>query len=162
MDLGQDRRGVDMGPSAIRYARIEACLEDLGHKVTDLGNAVVPIPETVAAGREVKHLTPVKSVCEEISEQAATIVSEGTFPIFLGGDHSIAIGTVSGVARSAPGVRTGVIWVDAHADFNTPATSPSGNIHGMPLATLTGRGHSDLVGIAPWMWRRSDYCVRPA
>jgi arginase len=135
MDLGQDRRGVDMGPSAIRYARIEACLEDLGHKVTDLGNAVVPIPETVAAGREVKHLTPVKSVCE------------GTFPIFLGGDHSIAIGTVSGVARSAPGVRTGVIWVDAHADFNTPATSPSGNIHGMPLATLTGRGHPDLVGI---------------
>jgi arginase len=107
----------------------------------------VPIPETVVAGAEVKHLAAVKSVCEEVSERAAAIVSEGMFPIFLGGDHSIAIGTVSGIARSASGERTGVIWVDAHADFNTPATSPSGNIHGMPLATLTGRGHPDLVEI---------------
>ena len=147
MDLGQDRRGVDMGPSAIRYARIEASLEELGHGVTDLGNAGVPIPETVAAGEEVKHLAAVKSVCEEVSERAADIVSQGLFPIFLGGDHAIAIGTISGVSRSTSGARTGVIWVDAHADFNTPATSPSGNIHGMPLATLTGRGHPDLVGI---------------
>jgi arginase len=147
MDLGQDRRGVDMGPSAIRYARIEDALEDLGHRVTDLGNAGVPIPEMVTAGEEVKHLAAVKRVCEEVSERAAAIVSEGLFPVFLGGDHSIAIGTVSGVARSAPEARTGLIWVDAHADFNTPGTSPSGNIHGMPLATLTGRGHPDLVGI---------------
>ena len=147
MDLGQDRRGVDMGPSAIRYAQIEAALEELGHRVTDLGNAGVPIPEVVAAGEEVKHLAAVTSVCEEISERAAAIVADGLFPIFLGGDHSIVIGTVSGVARSAPEERTGLIWVDAHADFNTPATSPSGNIHGMPLATLTGRGHPDLVGI---------------
>jgi arginase len=147
MDLGQDRRGVDMGPSAIRYARLEACLEDLGHRVTDLGNAGVPIPEVVASGEEVKHLAAVKSVCEEVSERAAAIVSEGLFPIFLGGDHAIAIGTVSGVASSTSGARTGVIWVDAHADFNTPATSPSGNIHGMPLATLTGRGPPDLVEI---------------
>jgi arginase len=147
MDLGQDRRGVDMGPSAIRYARIEAALENLGHGVTDLGNAGVPIPEVVAAGEEVKHLAAVKSVCEEVSQRAAAIVSEGLFPIFLGGDHSISIGTVSGVARSTSGERTGLIWADAHADFNTPATSPSGNIHGMPLATLTGRGHPDLVGI---------------
>ena len=147
MDLGQDRRGVDMGPSAIRYARIEASLQDLGHRVTDLGNAGVPIPEIVAAGEEVKHLEAVKRVCEEVSERAAAVVSEGLFPIFLGGDHAIAIGTISGVARNTSGMRTGVIWVDAHADFNTPATSPSGNIHGMPLATLTGRGHPDLVGI---------------
>jgi arginase len=147
MDLGQDRRGVDMGPSAIRYARIEAALENLGHGVTDLGNAGVPIPEVVAAGEEVKHLAAVKSVCEEVSQRAAAIVSEGLFPIFLGGDHSISIGTVSGVARSTSGERTGLIWADAHADFNTPATSPSGNIHGMPLATLTGCGHPDLVGI---------------
>ncbi|HEX2741145.1 MAG TPA: arginase [Rubrobacter sp.] len=147
MDLGQDRRGVDMGPSAIRYARLEASLTDLGHKVTDLGNAGVPIPELVAKEEVVKHLAAVESVCESVSERAATIFSEGLFPIFLGGDHSIAIGTVSGVARSMSGDRTGVIWVDAHADFNTPATSPSGNIHGMPLATLTGRGHPDLVGI---------------
>jgi arginase len=147
MDLGQDRRGVDMGPSAIRYARLEARLEDLGHSVTDLGNAEVPIPEVVAPGERVKHLAAVKSVCEEVSERAATTVSEGLFPIFLGGDHAITIGTVSGVARSAPEVRTGVIWVDAHADFNTEATSPSGNIHGMPLATLAGLGHPDLVRI---------------
>ena len=147
MDLGQDRRGVDMGPSAIRYARLEASLTDLGHKVTDLGNAGVPIPELVAKEEAVKHLAAVESVCESVSERAAAIFSEGLFPIFLGGDHSIAIGTVSGVARSTSGARTGVIWVDAHADFNTPATSPSGNIHGMPLATLTGRGHPDLVGI---------------
>ena len=106
-----------------------------------------PYPRLSLAGEKVKHLAAVKSVCEEVSEQAATIVSEGLFPIFLGGDHAISIGTVSGVARSTPGVRTGVIWVDAHADFNTPATSPSGNIHGMPLATLTGLGHPDLVGI---------------
>ena len=159
MDLGQDRRGVDMGPSAIRYARIEAALEDLGHKVTDLGNAGVPIPETVTAGAEVKHLAAVKIVCEEISEQAAAIVSEGLFPVFLGGDHSIAIGTVSGVARSTPADRTGLIWVDAHADFNTPATSPSGNIHGMPLATLTGRGHPDLVGIGGASVRTEDVVI---
>jgi arginase len=145
MDLGQDRRGVDMGPSAIRYARLEAALADLGHKVTDLGNAGVPIPELVAKEEAARHLAAVRSVCEEVSDRAAEIVSEGLFPIFLGGDHSIAIGTVSGVAGS--GGRTGVIWVDAHADFNTPATSPSGNIHGMPLAALTGRGHPDLVGI---------------
>ncbi|MDQ3864861.1 MAG: arginase [Actinomycetota bacterium] len=160
MDLGQDRRGVDMGPSAIRYARLEASLEDLGHGVTDLGNAGVPIPETVAAEEEVKHLAAVKSVCEGVSEQAAAIVSEGLFPIFLGGDHAIAIGTVSGVARSTSGARTGVIWVDAHADFNTPATSPSGNIHGMPLAVLTGRGHQDLVGIGtPGASVRTEDCV---
>lgn len=136
-----------MGPSAIRYAQIEAALEELGHRVTDLGNAGVPIPEVVAAGERVKHLAAVTRVCEEVSERAAATVSEGLFPVFLGGDHSISIGTVSGVSHALPGERTGVIWVDAHADFNTPETSPSGNIHGMPLATLTGRGHPDLVGI---------------
>jgi arginase len=147
MDLGQDRRGVDMGPSAIRYARIEDALEDLGHRVTDLGNAGVPIPEMVDSSEDVKHLDAVKSVCEEVSARASAIVSEGLFPLFLGGDHSIAIGTVSGVARSTPGGSTGLIWADAHADFNTSETSPSGNIHGMPLAALTGRGHPDLVGV---------------
>ena len=147
MDLGQDRRGVDMGPSAIRYARIEDALEDLGHRVTDLGNAGVPIPEMVDSGEHVKHLAAVKRVCEEVSERASAIVSEGLFPLFLGGDHSISIGTVSGVARSTSGERTGLIWADAHADFNTSETSPSGNIHGMPLAALTGRGHPELVGV---------------
>ena len=146
MDLGQGRRGVDMGPSAIRYARMEAAIEELGHPVTDLGNARVPIPELVESDEGVRHLDAVRTVCEEVAGRAEEVVSEGLFPIFLGGDHSISIGTVSGVARSVGG-KTGVIWLDAHADFNTPETSPSGNVHGMPLATLTGNGPPGLVEI---------------
>ena len=147
MDLGQDRRGVDMGPSAIRYARLEDSLAELGYKVTDLGNAGVPIPEVVSSGESVRHLEAVRRVCAEVAERAAAVVADGLFPIFLGGDHSISVGTVSGVGEASAGARTGVIWLDAHADFNTPETSPSGNIHGMPLATLIGRGHPDLVEI---------------
>ena len=155
MDLGQDRRGVDMGPSAIRYARLQAALEELGYPVTDLGNAATPIPELMEKGAvateaqnkdgKARHLGAVRDVCSKLAERAEAMVAEGYFPIFLGGDHSISIGTVSGVARTFE--RTGVIWLDAHADFNTPETSPSGNIHGMPLSVLTGRGHPDLVGI---------------
>ena len=162
MGLGQDRRGVDMGPSAIRYARLQGALDDLGYRVDDLGNAEAPIPEmadkvegTPAAPEtdvtsalqdgEVRQLGAVRDVCARVAERAEAMTSEGYFPIFLGGDHSIAIGTVSGVARNFE--RTGLIWLDAHADFNTPETSPSGNIHGMPLSVLTGRGHSDLVAI---------------
>jgi arginase len=145
MDLGQDRRGVDMGPSAIRYARLQTVLEELGYPVTDLGNAQTPIPETVEKEEEIRHLAAVRGVCEEVAERAEAMISEEVFPIFLGGDHSISIGTVSGVAKSSG--RTGVIWLDAHPDFNLPETSPSGNIHGMPLSVLTGRGHPDLVGV---------------
>jgi arginase len=134
-----------MGPSAIRYARLQIALEELGYPVTDLGNAETPVPETVDEDSEVRHLEAVRDVCAEVAGRAGTMVDEGLFPIFLGGDHSIAIGTVSGVARSFE--RTGVIWLDAHADFNIPETSPSGNIHGMPLSVLTGRGHPDLVHI---------------
>jgi arginase len=147
MDLGQDRRGVDMGPSAIRYARLEDALTELGYGVTDLGNAGVPIPEVVQNREEARHLEAVRSVCKEVAGRAEAVVSDGLFPIFLGGDHSISIGTVSGAARASAGARTGVIWLDAHADFNIPETSPSGNVHGMPLATLTGRGHPSLVEI---------------
>lgn len=147
LDLGQDRRGVDMGPSAIRYARLKRVLEELGYGVKHLGNVETPIPELAGGKEEVRHLGAVRDACRAVSERAAEIVSQGAFPLFLGGDHSISIGTVSGVARAAEGERTGVIWLDAHADFNTPETSPSGNIHGMPLAVLTGRGHPDLVGI---------------
>jgi arginase len=162
MDLGQDRRGVDMGPSAIRYARLQGALEELGYTVVDLGNAETPIPETVGtagATTEVRdededtppgsghlrRLAAVRDVCERVAERAEAMISDGYFPIFLGGDHSIAIGTISGVARDFE--RTGVIWLDAHADFNTAETSPSGNIHGMPLSVLTGLGHPDLVSI---------------
>jgi arginase len=145
MDLGQDRRGVDMGPSAIRYARLQGALEELGYRVEDLGNVETPLPETAERQEEIRHLAAVREVCEAVAEQAEAMISGGYFPIFLGGDHSIAIGTVSGVAKNFE--RTGVIWLDAHADFNTPQTSPSGNIHGMPLAVLTGSGHPDLVAI---------------
>ena len=144
MDLGQDRRGVDMGPSAIRYARLKGSLQELGYQVADLGNAEAPIPEMVGRKEEVRHLGAVREVCEEVAQRAGEMVEEGLFPVFLGGDHSVSIGTVSGVAEAG---RTGVIWLDAHSDFNTAETSPSGNIHGMPLAVLAGQGHPDLVGI---------------
>ena len=144
MDLGQDRRGVDMGPSAIRYARLKSGLENLGYPVEYLGNVEPPIPELARIGEGMRHLNAVRDVCVKVSERAQEMISRGTFPVFLGGDHSISIGTVSGVAATE---RTGVIWLDAHADYNTHDTSPSGNIHGMPLAVLTGRGHPDLVGI---------------
>jgi arginase len=134
-----------MGPSAIRYARLQAALEELGYPVSDLGNAQTPIPETVEKRGEIRHLAAVRDVSVGVAERAEAMVSENLFPIFLGGDHSISIGTISGVARA--GGRTGVIWLDAHADFNIPETSPSGNIHGMPLSVLMGRGHPDLVGI---------------
>lgn len=149
MDLGQDRRGVDMGPSALRYARLRHSLEELGHRVTDLGNVEVPIPEVVETEEGVgRHLGAVVEICSEVSRTVARTVEGGGFPLVLGGDHSISIGTVSGVARGdSPGSRTGVLWVDAHADFNTPQSSPSGNIHGMPLAVLTGSGYPELVAI---------------
>ena len=144
MDLGQDRRGVDMGPSAIRYARLKRGLEELGYPVEYLGNVEPPIPELAYVSGDLRHLTAVRDICVKVSERAGEMVSRGAFPLFLGGDHSISIGTVSGVAEAG---RTGVIWLDAHADFNTHETSPSGNIHGMPLGVLAGYGHPDLVGV---------------
>lgn len=144
MDLGQGRRGVDMGPSAIRYARLKGELEELGYAVEYLGNVEPPIPELAYASEDLRHLSAVRDVCTKVCERAREMVHREAFPLFLGGDHSISIGTVSGVA--GPG-RTGVIWLDAHADFNTHETSPSGNIHGMPLGVLAGHGHPDLVGI---------------
>jgi len=149
MDLGQNRRGVDMGPSAIRYARLNATFEDLGYLVTDLGDVQTPVPETVGEEEAGDNLAAIRGVCEKAAEKAARMVSNGLFPVFLGGDHSVSIGTVPGVSGVVAGAsgRTGVLWLDAHADFNTPETSPSGNVHGMPLAILTGLGYSELVNI---------------
>lgn len=150
MDLGQDRRGVDVGPSAIRYANLSTALEDLGYVVTDLGNVETPIPETAEETIGIRYVEAVRNVCERTALRAAEMISGDLFPVFLGGDHSISIGTFSGVASAANASgagRTGILWLDAHADFNTPETSPSGNVHGMPLAVLTGRGHPDLVNI---------------
>ncbi|MFC3769711.1 arginase [Paenibacillus sp. GCM10012303] len=149
MDLGADRRGVDMGPSAIRCAGLEARLEQLGYTVHDEGDLVVrrakayssTLPET-----NMKYAYEIVRVNEELAEKVAAITAAGDrFPLILGGDHSIAIGTIAGVTRNKE--RIGVIWYDAHGDVNTPDTSPSGNIHGMALAAALGFGHPALTGI---------------
>jgi arginase len=146
MDLGADRRGVDMGPSAIRYASLQEKLTVLGYEVEDRGNLQVPTPESYDAGaRQLKYLREVRAVNEELAQALDQVVREGRFPLVLGGDHSIAIGTIAGVARHHQ--RMGLIWFDAHGDLNTADTSPSGNIHGMPLAVSLGLGHPDLVQI---------------
>jgi len=145
VDLGAGRRGVDMGPSAIRYAGLKEQLEALGHRVRDLGNIQVPLAEQIlppADGEKLRYLEPLIAVNLALAEQVASVVADGGFPLILGGDHSLAIGSIGGVAR---GRRIGVIWMDAHGDFNTPETTPSGNIHGMSVAALTGRGHPRLT-----------------
>ncbi|WP_225335947.1 arginase [Halomicrobium urmianum] len=142
MDLGADRRGVDMGPSAIRYAGIAEELEGLGVSCTDGGDVPVPRPEQrdESSGRDgpdAKYLPEIATVCERVAADVSDAVAAGDVPLVLGGDHSIAIGTVGGLSRSDS---LGIVWFDAHGDFNTPATSPSGNVHGMPLAAILGQG----------------------
>ncbi|MGH7757348.1 MAG: arginase family protein, partial [Vulcanimicrobiaceae bacterium] len=135
MDLGADRRGVDMGPSAIRYARLKDGLESLGiATVRDHGNLTVPVPESATPDvANAKYLPIIRAVCDELAHLVEAVARDGGLPLVLGGDHSIAIGTLAGVkrARNAP---PGLIWIDAHGDINTPLTSPSGNVHGMPVA----------------------------
>lgn len=147
MDLGQGRRGVDMGPSAIRYASAQDMLKSLGHDVEDLGDVSVPSPESVEMGDpKLKCLNEIREACERLAETVSSVVSRGRFPLVFGGDHSMAIGTIAGVAKHYSNL--GVIWYDAHGDLNTKETSPSGNIHGMSLAVSLGIGHPDLVNIA--------------
>ncbi|MFT5196152.1 MAG: arginase [Cellvibrionaceae bacterium] len=143
MDLGQKRRGVDMGPSALRYAGLNQALAALGHDVHDLGDIRIPNPEEAVGDQRTQA---VANVCEIIYSEGKRCVDQGFFALFLGGDHSISIGSVKAAAASSPET-LGVIWIDAHADFNTPETSPSGNIHGMPVAVLTGDGAESLVSI---------------
>lgn len=146
MDLGQNRRGVDMGPSALRYANLKSRLERLGHAVIDEGNLHVPNPEEHAVGGSNGRLRAVSHVCQDIYTRACDCLDQGDFAIFLGGDHSISIGTIAAVSRDRANA-AGVIWVDAHGDFNTPDSTPSGNLHGMPVAVLTGDGHPELVNV---------------
>jgi arginase len=152
MDLGQQRRGVDMGPSAVRYAGLYDRLVQLGHTVHDIGNIPVAGRDEDDVRRErwvetdgggLRHLHAVTAACRAIYAVASTCARDD-FPIFLGGDHALAIGTISGMAAHGP---LGVIWIDAHGDYNTPETTPSGNIHGMPMAALSGLGHPDLVNL---------------
>mgnify|MGYP001284948692 CR=1 FL=1 len=146
MDLGQGRRGVDMGPSAIRYACLQKLLRELGYQVEDMGDLVVPSPESVPIhDSSLKYLPTLKEVNEQLAEKVRKVMSKGDFPLILGGDHSLSIGTIAGVAKHVQ--KLGVIWFDAHADMNTAETSPSGNIHGMSLAVALGVGHRDLVTI---------------
>ncbi|GMA50688.1 arginase [Alicyclobacillus contaminans] len=145
-DFGQGRRGVDMGPSAIRYAGLMEKLQQLGHTVEDLGDIPVPTPETRHVdNQKLKYLNEVVAVCTRLSEQVAAVRSDGHIPLVLGGDHSIAIGSLAGVAAAKQPF--GVIWFDAHGDMNTDETTPSGNIHGMPLAASLGFGHPQLTGV---------------
>src|SRR6266567_3367201 len=149
MDLGADRRGVDIGTSAIRYADLNHKLRSLGHHVRDMGNLPVPQPESQPLGNpKLKYLEPIVLVCEELAGTVTSILQEGDFPLVLGGDHSIALGSVSGVANAHKNI--GVLWIDAHADFNTDETTPSGNIHGMILASLAGLGNSSLTNVGGW------------
>lgn len=144
IDLGQNKRGVDMGPSAIRYAGLSDRLKLLGYDLRDGGNVYVPVRDALPCESPDAFREAIKNVCQAVYEAAEQTVAAGEIPIFLGGDHSLAIGTVGGVSSRH---KVGVIWVDAHGDANSPGTSPSGNIHGMPVATLMGEGFSDLVDI---------------
>jgi arginase len=147
VDLGAGRRGVDMGPSAMRYTGLQQRLADLGHHVRDTGNLSVPMLETHPApvpGEPLRYLEPIAELCTALAGRVAACVREGYLPLVLGGDHSISIGSVAGAAQ---GRTLGLLWLDAHADFNTSETTPSGNIHGMPVAVLTGRGHRRLTEI---------------
>ena len=144
-----------MGPSAIRVADLNARLRSLGYEVEDAGNVAVAIPEMMPFGnRRAKYLKEVAQTCKRVARQVTAALRRGFAPLVLGGDHSIAIGTVGGVSKffQERGKRIGLIWIDAHADMNTPQTSPSGNIHGMPLACCVGLGPRELThleGYAP-------------
>jgi arginase len=155
LDLGAGRRGVDMGPSAVRVADLNKKLAGLGYTVEDTGNVAVRIPETQHFGdHRSKFLKEITEVCEQVAQLVEKALTSNFLPIVLGGDHSIAMGTLAGAAKhfQKTNQSLGLIWFDAHADFNTPETSPSGNVHGMPLAAVVGVGPSDLrslYGVCP-------------
>lgn len=144
IDLGQSHRGVDLGPGALRYAGLAARLEQLGCEVHDSGNLKVPVRESLIHERQENYLPSIQEVCEMTCQAGTEAIQKGRIPIFLGGDHSIAVGTISGVTQQQP---AGVLWVDAHGDFNTLESSLSGNIHGMSLALLLGHGYPELVNV---------------
>lgn len=146
MDLGQTRRGVDMGPSAIRYAGIVERLENLDYKVEDLGDIHIDHSnQSIGTDETIKNIDLVASINENIAKKVDEVVLKGSTPLLLGGDHSIAMGSLAGIAKHYKNL--GVIWYDAHGDLNTMETSPSGNAHGMPLAASLGLGHSKFTDI---------------
>ena len=147
MDLGASRRGVDMGPSALRVAGLQARIKQLGHHVEDIGNIAVKQPEEMSYGeKRAKYVAEIADACRDLGIAVQKSLDDGFLPLVLGGDHSIATGSISGVAsyfrRNKKSI--GCIWLDAHSDMNTPETSPSGNVHGMPLSALMGYGLEEL------------------
>src|SRR4026207_1224675 len=155
IDLGADRRGVDMGPSAIRYAHLHQKLNELGYVLEDKGNIEVPILETCQiTDPRLKYVDCIIPMGRRIAGAVATSIQVGHFPLVLGGDHSLSVGSIRGAAKHR---KLGLIWVDAHADFNTAETTPSGNIHGMPLAALCGLGDERLVSL----WDETPPVVDP-
>jgi arginase len=150
LDLGASRRGVDMGPSALRLAGLNAKLSSLGYDIDDLGNVAVVQQESAPTGNEnAKYLPQIAKTCANLATMVESVVRGGNFPLVLGGDHSLAVGTVSGAGHvfRERGEKIGIIWIDAHADMNTPESSPSGNVHGMPLACCVGSGPKELTEI---------------
>jgi arginase len=148
MDLGASRRGVDMGPSALRVAGLQARIKQLGYQVEDIGNISVKQPEEMSYGeKRAKYLAEIADACKDLGVLVEKSLEENLVPIVLGGDHSIAAGSLSGVAShfKKKEKRLGLIWLDAHGDINTPESSPSGNVHGMPLAAAMGYGATELV-----------------
>lgn len=152
MDLGASRRGVDMGPRAVRYTDLRERLSKLGHDVDDVGNVLVPFREDAARGaqRGARYLGSITDVCVDVAARTRQALADGRIPVVLGGDHSLAAGSIAGAAAHlrARKERLGAIWIDAHGDLNTPGTSRSGNVHGMPLAALLGHGDKAMVGIS--------------
>jgi arginase len=150
MDLGAGRRGVDMGPSALRLAGLDERIAALGYDFVDLGNVEVEQPESLCViETNARYLPQIVQTCTRLAETVDRVACEGKLPLVLGGDHSVAVGTVSGLSKHyrERGCAIGLIWVDAHADMNTPSSSPSGNVHGMPLACCVGDGPPELTGI---------------
>ena len=155
LDHGAGRRGVGMGPSALRVGGLHQALTSLGCTVADCGDLAIAAPETLSPGdHQARYLALVASVCEQVCRQVGEVLRAGSLPLVIGGDHSLAIGTISGIATHARAAGSGLqaspaglIWFDAHCDINTPLSSPSGNIHGMPLACLLGHGPDALTGI---------------
>ena len=150
LDLGAGRRGVDMGPSALRIAELGSRLAALGHTVVDKGDLRLPVRETRSPGRpRKKYIREIARVCRQLHTTATAALADGATPVVIGGDHSLAVGSVAATAASARRRRRalGLLWVDAHGDMNTPSTTTSGNVHGMPLAALLGPEPAELAGI---------------
>ena len=150
MDLGQGRRGVDMGPSALRVAGLQSRLRQLGHQVEDFGNIAVKQAEEQHYGeKRAKYLNEIAETCRGLAEITERTLQEDLLPLVLGGDHSLAIGSFSGVSNffRKQSKKVGYLWLDAHSDMNTPETTPSGNVHGMPLAAVIGYGAPELVDL---------------